>query len=121
MIETKLAELGHPNVAIKFISTGMTKTISSQLAKPDENKSPIDANLAELWLKLVEAVGFVSPFTRSYLVNAHSVSFNNNIFTIGFSYENKGHAKLLDNARNHKLIATKLSELGHPGAMVRFT
>jgi hypothetical protein len=98
----------------------MTKAISSQPTKPNENKSPIDANLAELWLKLVEAVGFVSPFTRSYLVNAHPVSFENNVFTIGFAPEYKEHAKLLDNARNHILLTNKLTELGHPNAMIKF-
>ena len=120
LIVTKLAELGHPNVAIRFISTGITKAISSQPTKPNENKSPIDANLAELWLKLVEAVGFVSPFTRSYLVNAHPVSFENNVFTIGFAPEYKEHAKLLDNARNHILLTNKLTELSHPNAMIKF-
>ena len=120
LIETKLAELGHPNVTVRFISTGMTKAIPSQAAKTNESISPADANLAELWLKLVEAVGFVSPFTRKYLINAYPVSFDKNIFTIGFAPEYKEYAMLLDNARNHTLLATKLAELGHANAMIKF-
>jgi len=118
LIAAKLAELGHPNVAIKYLSTGMAKAILSHPAEPTGNKT--DTSLAELWLKLIEAVGFVSPFTRSYLVNAHPVSFENNIFTIGFAPEYKEHTKLLDNARNHTLLATKLAELGHHNAMIKF-
>ena len=98
----------------------VAETISPQTAQPDANKSAIDSNLAELWLKLVEAVGLVSPFTRGYLIDGHPVSFEKNVFTIGFAPEYKEHAMLLDNARNHKLIATKLSELGHHGAIVKF-
>ena len=39
-------------------------------AAPVAAAPPVSADLAELWTKLVEAVGRVSPFTRSYLVDA---------------------------------------------------
>ena len=76
-------------------------------------------NLTELWHQLADAVGRVSPFTRTYLNEAHPVSFEKNVLIIGFDplFENK--IALLDNPHNRAVIATKLSELGHPQAMVK--
>jgi hypothetical protein len=73
-----------------------------------------------LWAKLVEAVGRVSPFTRSYLVDANPVSFDKNLLTIGFDPEFEDHLGLVDNARNHTLLQTKLAELGHANAQIKF-
>jgi hypothetical protein len=73
-----------------------------------------------LWAKLVEAVGRVSPFTRSYLVDAQPVSFGKNILTIGFDPEFEDHLGLVDNARNHTLLQTKLAELGHANTQIKF-
>jgi len=78
------------------------------------------ADLEQLWVRLVDAVGRVSPFTRTYLVDAHPVSFNQDVFTIGFDPEFEDHLGLVDNARNHTLLQTKLAELGHPNAQFRF-
>jgi DNA polymerase III gamma/tau subunit len=78
------------------------------------------ADLAGLWAKLVEAVGRASPFTRSYLVDAIPVSFEKNILTIGFDTEFEDHLGLVDNARNHTLLQTKLMELGHANTQIRF-
>ena len=82
--------------------------------------TPVSADLAELWIKLVEVVGRVSPFTRSYLVDANPVSFEKNILTIGFDPEFEDHLGLVDNARNHVLLQTKLAELGHANAQIKF-
>jgi hypothetical protein len=79
-----------------------------------------DANLAGLWSQLVEAVGRASTFTRSYLLNAHPVSFEKNVLVIGFDPEFEDYLGLVDNSRNHTLLATKLAELGHHGAMIKF-
>jgi len=81
---------------------------------------PVSADLAGLWTKLVEAVGRVSPFTRSYLVDAKPVSFDKNLLTIGFDPEFADHLGLVDNARNHTLLQTKLAELGHANAQIKF-
>ena len=78
------------------------------------------ADLPDLWQKLIEAVGRVSPFTRGYLIDAHPVSFDRGLLVIGYDPEFEDHLGLVDNARNHTLIATKLSELGHPNAKVKF-
>ncbi len=82
--------------------------------------TPVSAELAGLWLKLVDAVGRVSPFTRSYLVDAQPVSFEKNLLTIGFDPEFEDHLGLVDNARNHTLLQTKLAELGHANAQIKF-
>ena len=81
---------------------------------------PVSADLAGLWVKLIEAVGRVSPFTRSYLVDANPVSFDKNVLTIGFDPEFQDHLGLVDNARNHTLLQTKLAELGRANAQIRF-
>jgi DNA polymerase-3 subunit gamma/tau len=77
-------------------------------------------DLTGLWKNLVDAVGRVSPFTRGYLIDAHPVSFEKNVFVVGFDPEFEDHLGLVDNARNHTLLATKLAELGHPNAMIKF-
>lgn len=78
-----------------------------------------DVDLQSLWPKLVEAIGRASPFARSYFIEAHPVSFTRNVFTIGFDPEFADHIGMVDNVKNHTLIATKLGELGHPNAQVK--
>jgi DNA polymerase-3 subunit gamma/tau len=87
---------------------------------PSANVAPPSADLAGLWTQLIEAVGRVSPFTRSYLVDANPVSFDKNILTIGFDPEFADHLGLVDNARNHTLLQTKLAELGHANVQIKF-
>jgi DNA polymerase-3 subunit gamma/tau len=88
---------------------------------PAVSSTPVAAeNLPELWSRLVDAVGRVSPFTRGYLIDAHPVAFEKNVLTIGFDPEFADHLGLVDNARNHTLLATKLAELGHHNAMIKF-
>ena len=82
--------------------------------------APAPGDLAGLWTNLIDAVGRVSPFTRGYLIDAHPVSFEKNVLIIGFDPEFEDHLGLVDNARNHTLLATKLAELGHANAMIKF-
>ena len=77
-------------------------------------------DLAELWVKVLDAIGRASPFTRTYLLEAHPVSFQKNVFTIGLDPEFEDHIGLVDNARNHVLLQTKLLELGHPNVQFKF-
>jgi DNA polymerase-3 subunit gamma/tau len=81
--------------------------------------APVE-NLEELWANLVEAVGKVSPFTRTYLMQAHPVSFARNVFAIGFPPEFEDHITLVDNPRNHTLLQTKLTEFGHANSQIKF-
>jgi hypothetical protein len=81
---------------------------------------PAPGNLPELWTRLIEAVGRVSAFTRSYLLNANPVSFEKNVLVISFDQEFEDYIGLVDNVRNHALLQTKLAELGHANALVKF-
>jgi DNA polymerase III subunit gamma/tau len=83
-------------------------------------EATVSSDLETLWTRLVEAAGRASPFVRSYLLEAHPVSFAKNIFTIGFPAEFEDHIALVDNARNHTLLQTKLGELGHHNAQFKF-
>lgn len=76
--------------------------------------------LAPLWDQVVDAVARVSPFIKSYLLEAHPVSFNNGVFIIGYDPKFSYHLSLVDNSKNHALIQTKLKELGQGEARVKF-
>jgi len=95
-------------------------TASSGEIHEQPETSPVPQGLEKLWAGLLEAVGRVSQFTRSYLLEAHPVSFAKNVFMIGFDPEFEDHIGLVDNARNHALLQTKLSELGHANAQIKF-
>ena len=81
---------------------------------------PVSADLTELWKRLGEAVTHASRFVGSYLINAHPVSFEKNLLIIGFDPEFDDQLGLVDNARNHTLLQTKLAELGHPNCQIKF-
>ena len=91
---------------------------------------PVSADLSALWTQLVEAVGRVSPFTRSYLVDANPVSFVKNILVIGFDPEfAEYHLGLGDNARQPHAVANetgrawsrKLPDYIHQGRSARWS
>ncbi len=89
---------------------------SSKTAPPSTGPADLEA----LWPQLLEAVGRVSPFTRSYLLEAFPVSHVGSIFTIGFEPEFADHIELVNNSKNIELLQTKLKELGRPGTYVKF-
>ena len=93
---------------------------SEPMRLADAPSSPAPADLESLWSRLVDAAGRASPFIQSYLREAHPVSFAKNLFTIGFDPEFADHISLVDNSKNHTLLATKLAELGHHGAQFKF-
>jgi DNA polymerase-3 subunit gamma/tau len=78
------------------------------------------ADLALLWRDLLEAVGRASPFTRGYLVEAHPVSLEKNVFTVGFDPEFSDHIELVNNQKTHAILQTKLGELGHANTQIKF-
>jgi DNA polymerase-3 subunit gamma/tau len=79
-----------------------------------------ETDLATLWGKVVEAVGRASPFTRSYLLQAHPVALANQVFTIGFDPEFADNIELVGNPKNRALIQTKLREMGCGEVQVKF-
>jgi DNA polymerase-3 subunit gamma/tau len=111
-----------PKLKLSDYETEAPATVSSALreaaAQPAVTGGSVD--LTELWSRLLELVGRASPFSRTYLLEAHPVSFVKNVFTIGFDPEFQEHIGLVDNARNHTLLQTKLSELGHPNSQIKF-
>jgi DNA polymerase-3 subunit gamma/tau len=92
----------------------------ARLAETPATAAPAIADLDALWDNLVEAAGRASPFIKSYLLEAHPVSFAKNVFTVGFDPEFADHISLIDNSKNHALLQNKLSELGHHGAQFKF-
>lgn len=132
----KLNELrSGDSVAISAATANATAPKPREVAAPRATASPAsspkpshaspaaaaaNSDLAQLWTQLLEAVGRASQFARSYLLEAHPVSITGNLFTIGFDPEFEDHLALVDNAKNHALIQTKLGELGHPNCQIKF-
>ena len=97
---------------------GKKRTVPERAAAADRALPATD--LESLWQQIVEAVGRASPFTRSYLLEAHPVSFKDGLLTIGFDPEFSDHLELIDNPKSRTLLQTKLSELGFSDAQVKF-
>jgi DNA polymerase-3 subunit gamma/tau len=98
------------------VTTPEPPPVSSAAATP-----PVaSADLEALWSQLIDAAGRASPFMRTYLLEAHPISFERGVFTIGFDPEFDDHRGLVDNARNHATLQTKLTELGHPHSQIKF-
>jgi len=97
-----------------------TPLAPSPTLPPEEAAAAPDDDLGSLWLRVVDAVGRVSPFTRSYLLEAHPVSLTAKLLTIGFDPEFADHLELVDNSKNRELIQTKLQELGHSVPNIKF-
>jgi DNA polymerase-3 subunit gamma/tau len=98
---------------------GAAATVLQERPSPAAGSS-YDSSLNELWRNLVEAVGRASAFAKSYLQEAHPVSFSKNVLVIGFDTEFEDHMALFDVPRNHTLLQTKLAELGHPNSQLKF-
>ena len=111
-----------PAPAVRPASTKPHTAHQETVAAPStpSEVATVSGDLSGLWARLVDAVGRVSPFTRSYLVDARPVSFEKNILVVGFDPEFEDHLGLVDNARNHTLLQTKLAELGHANCQLKF-
>jgi DNA polymerase-3 subunit gamma/tau len=104
------------------ISQQANEPVASMELRDDTFSSGASAegDLESLWSSLVEAVGKASAFTRTYLLQAHAVSFEKKLFIIGFPAEFEDHIALVDNPRNHALLQTKLGELGFASSQIKF-
>lgn len=94
--------------------------VASRITAQPAEAAAIDPNLYQLWQGLLDAVGRASAFTRSYLLEAHPVSFTGDVLTIGFDPEFSDQMELVNNARTHALLQTKLKELGHASSQIKF-
>jgi DNA polymerase-3 subunit gamma/tau len=89
-------------------------------AVSDSANAAVSEDLVQLWSRVVAAIGRVSPFAKSYLLEAHPASLSRNVLTIGFDPEFADHLGLVDNSKNRTLIQTKLQELGYGEVQVKF-
>jgi DNA polymerase-3 subunit gamma/tau len=95
----------------------LDEPLPAAVAEPDQNGSN---GLEGIWSQLVEAVGRVSPFMKTYLLESHPVAMNRSVFTIGFDPEFKDHLSLVDTAKNRTILETKIREMGHRDMSIRF-
>jgi hypothetical protein len=86
-----------PKIGIVFdsdeqnVNATATEDISLQTGQSDTIAHTDHASLAELWLKLLEAVGQVSPLTRAFLFDGHPVSLANGVLRLA-SHHHMGSA-----------------------------
>jgi DNA polymerase-3 subunit gamma/tau len=66
-------------------------------------------------------VGRTSKFTQSYLLEAQPLSFRDETLVLGFNPACAEHIPLLDNAANRTMLESKIRELGHPNARIKFS
>lgn len=79
----------------------------------------LSESLSDLWAKLLEAVGLVSPVTASCFLEAHPVSFTGTELTVGFDPAQENYIDLADSLRSRTLLESKLGELGYPSVRVK--
>ncbi len=96
-----------------------TEALPAQASTPPPPPAQ-GGDVATLWPNLLEAVGRVSTFTRSYLAKAFPVRLDDKHLVIGFDPEFADQLPLVDNPRNQAILQTKLTELGWPGLKVSF-
>ncbi len=82
--------------------------------------APASSELELLWARILDAVGRVSQFTRSYLLLAHPLSLMDRVLTIGFAPENVDQLDLVDNKKNRELIQRKIAEMNCGDVQVKF-
>jgi DNA polymerase-3 subunit gamma/tau len=107
-------------VAARAVALATTEPVRASAAPTPAAPIGTEVDLPSLWAGLVESVGRASPFTRTYLVEAHPVSLAKGVLTIGFDPASAEHIDLVNNPKTHTLLQTKLAELGHTGAQVKF-
>ncbi len=115
-------------VAAPVTSTGVSgpgqtnDVVSSPDGLPSAHGATATASvdLVSVWTELMDAVGRASPFTRGYLVEAHPVSMNKSVLTVGYDPEFADQLALVDNPKTHTILQTKLGEAGYRGVQVKF-
>jgi DNA polymerase-3 subunit gamma/tau len=119
-VQSTHAQTTHSQVASEMAAADRLPSIAvNNASSPAVTPAPAGP-LAELWQRLMDAVGQASAFTRTYLVEARPVTFERSVLTIGFDPEFSDQLDLVNNSRTHGLLQTKLQELGHPNSQIRF-
>jgi len=112
---TAASEPGPMAIATPEIQTSSEPAEARPAVAPDGS-----VDIESLWNQLLDAVGRVSPFARSYLLKAFPASLTRGVLAIGFDPEFADYLPLVDNAKNQALLQNKLRELGIANAQVRF-
>lgn len=81
---------------------------------------PAAGDLAGHWNAVLDGVGQTSPFLRNYLLKGFAVSLDRELLTIGFPPASAHFLPLIDNTKNHKLIAEVLKAVGLKDPRVKF-
>ena len=111
--------------AASLLSPDAQARIAREVRKfpADQKQSAVMAALAIAqdehgWVspEVIEAVAKASPFTKSYLIEAHPVALVKNVFTIGFDPEFGDHLGLVDNSKTRTLR----TEIDLPNEGARF-
>ncbi len=105
-------------VASAPVSAAAAPVAAAGSPRAPEGGATVD--LVSVWTELMEAVGRASPFTRGYLVEAHPVSLNRDVLTVGYDPEFADQLAVVDNPKTHTILQTKLSEAGYRGLQVKF-
>ncbi|MDP6035530.1 MAG: DNA polymerase III subunit gamma/tau [Verrucomicrobiota bacterium] len=108
------------------------KTASKSAAKPTKQVAvaePVKQSAAPpaptgsieaLWPDLVRVAGEVQPFAAGYINEAHPVSLEDNLLTIGFAPEYIDQMELADNPKFHQTLRQSMEKLGHRDIEVKF-
>ena len=103
----------------------MRKEVPPAPAAPVAAPAPAKAaagpitDLQTLWQAVLEAVGRAKPFLRESLIQAHPVSLEKGVFTVGFDPEFADQLDMANHQATHALLQTKLAELGHHNTQVK--
>ncbi len=95
-------------------------SIAASPLKETAERAGAAVDLVQLWQTVLEAVGRVSAFTRSYLLEARPLSFEKQVLTLGYDPEFSDQLELVNTPKTQALLQTKLQEQGHPGVQVKF-
>ncbi len=71
------------------------------------------------WRSLLAAASVLQPFAKSFLAEAHPVSWDGKCLTIGFSSQFADAKDLADNPQFHQTLRKALAQLGHANAISR--
>ena len=94
-------------------------------AKPAANKMEItipapDGDIQNLWQEALSAVGQSNRLMHSILLKGAAVSFEKSVLTIRFAAGDEHEIEFVSNAKTVGLIQSRLAELGHLNAQVKF-
>ena len=127
----KLQELqgGADSTPAKALAKKTASKLAAKPAKQVAAAEPVKQSTAPpaptgsieaLWPDLVRVAGEVQPFAAGYINEAHPVSLEGNLLTIGFAPEYIDQMELADNPKFHQTLQQSMERLGHRGIEIKF-